>query len=309
MNIYEFVNSRDIREYWEKIGYMPNAIESAFIVRYSQNHGLKEKHAAYWSIIDNTDDCAIPAGLHEVPQDSLHRFLYKREQIELGLISRFYEKEPDTVYTYRFIFEGDDTWCDSHSFFGCFDEMQADAHDDCGCRPVMYEYIKIYLGAEGQKLYLYVNDEEDPIDVDECGILDEKEVEIFKDVFYGMRLSFPTPFAVGDIVTNYGGKYHRPSERGDIFALNSTDNGYCVIDGEIYHESIPNILDFEYADKDEIEGKNRLLISLGNYLAGRVDLALLLASQKVILGEEEAKAKHHLLYYTRNWSELTGVKI
>ena len=84
--------------------------------------------------------------------------------------------------------------------------------------------------------------------------------------------------------------------------------GYCVIDGEVYHESIPDILNFEYAGKDEIEGENRLLISLGNYLAGRIDLALLLASQRIILNEEEAKAQRHLLYYTKNWSELAGVK-
>ena len=307
MNIYEFVNSRDI--HWEKIGYMPNAIESAFIVRYSQNHTLKEKHVAYWNIIDNTEDCAVPAGLYDVPQKSLHQFLYKREQIEIGLISKFYKKEPDAVYTYRFLCDGENTWCDSHSFFGCVEEMQADAHDDCGFTPVMYEYTKMYLGAEGKKIILYVNGEGEHVDVDECGILDEKEEEIFRDVFDGMSLSFPIPFVVGDIVKSTFGKYHKPSRRDGIFALSAADMGYCVIEGEVYHESIPDILNFEYAGKDEIEGEKRLLISLGNYLAGRVDLALLLASQRIILNEEEAKAQRHLLYYTKNWSELTGVKI
>ena len=73
MNIYEFVNSRDIREHWQKIGFVPNAIESAWLVYQSNNHTIEEKHEAWRWIIANMPDCEI-TGI-ETPQKSLHEFL------------------------------------------------------------------------------------------------------------------------------------------------------------------------------------------------------------------------------------------
>ena len=101
MKINDFVNSHDIREHLEKIGYQPSALEAAWLVWQSKNHTLKEKHAAWLEIIDNTENCAIPAGLHDLSQESLHYFLYRYEQIEISLTSAFFKEDPNAVYSYR----------------------------------------------------------------------------------------------------------------------------------------------------------------------------------------------------------------
>ena len=64
MSIYDFINSPDIREHWEQIGYKPSPLEMAWLIWQDNHHTLSQKDSAYWTLIDNTDDCPIPAGLH-----------------------------------------------------------------------------------------------------------------------------------------------------------------------------------------------------------------------------------------------------
>ena len=37
MNIYSSINSRNVAEYWQKIGFVPNSLESAWLVYQSNN--------------------------------------------------------------------------------------------------------------------------------------------------------------------------------------------------------------------------------------------------------------------------------
>ena len=102
MNIYEFVNSRDVREWWQKIGFTPTALESAWIVRQSLNHTVSEKHAAWRYIIDNMPDCEIFA-----KPKSLHKLLEKFMEIENKIISEFFRLDDGAIYTYRAIWKED----------------------------------------------------------------------------------------------------------------------------------------------------------------------------------------------------------
>ena len=56
MNIYEFINSKDIRAHCEKIGHTFNSIEAAFLIYQSQNHTLEEKHNAWKALIETMTD-------------------------------------------------------------------------------------------------------------------------------------------------------------------------------------------------------------------------------------------------------------
>ena len=42
MDIFEFVNSNDIRKYWQEIGYKPSAIEAAWLIGQSKNHTVEK---------------------------------------------------------------------------------------------------------------------------------------------------------------------------------------------------------------------------------------------------------------------------
>ena len=64
MNIYEFINSKDIRAYCEKIGHTFNSMEAAFLIYQSQNHTLAEKHDAWKGLIETMPNMIIEGRLN-----------------------------------------------------------------------------------------------------------------------------------------------------------------------------------------------------------------------------------------------------
>lgn len=325
MNIYEFINSEDIREHWEKINYVPSALESAWLVWQSRNHTLEEKHAGWINIIDNYEDCPIPAGLHDIPQESLHKFLERYMKIELELASKFYTNEPSSVYSYRMCFDDDRDWYEESALFASFDEAYVHSKGDGDPPyPNFIEFTKIYVGNEGRRIFVRFNLDGEIVSVDEGYYLaDAKDVEIFQEVFWNMWFSFPIPFTKGDIVKTAQGKYTRPSTFADLFALTSICNesertlgdgsdmtayGYFIDrDGVAYHECIHDYMDLEYAQTPLIN-ENKVLLPISKYLKGEIDLGLLLGAYRNILCKNEAAGVYLSLNYTKEGKELAGME-
>ena len=327
MKFCEFINSRDIRQHWEKIKYIPTALESAWLVWQSKNHTLEEKHAAWKNIIESYKDCAIPAGIHDLPQPSLHHFLKRYMEIETHLVSLFYKEESNAVYSYRQYFDdnrcGD--WCEENAIFRTFDEAYAHAKGDGEPpHPNFVEFAKTYIGKDGKHIFVRFNLEREIVRVDECNYLcDEQDYEIFQEVFRNMWFSFPTPFKKGDIVKTVLGKYTRPTTFADLFVLTSvcteversmtdgsdmTAYGYFIDrDGVAYHECIHNYMDLEYV-KTPLADENKLLLPISKYLRGEIDLGLLLGAYRNILCKNEANEVYLSLNYTKEGKELAGME-
>lgn len=333
MKITQFVNSKDIRGYWEEIGYEPSALESAWLVWQGKNQTLKEKHTTYWNIIDSTKDQPIPAGFHDLPQPSLHEFLKRYTEIELQLISDFYKEEPNTVYFYREYF--DDDWYEEATLFHTFEEAQAfavtsiEVNDVDIPQPNFIEFVKTYIGEVDKKIFVRFNPEKEIVRVDENQYLtDEKDYEIFQEVFRNMWFSFPTPFKKGDVVKTVRGVYTRPSYLNGTFVLTSvcnssdregyfkengdgsdmTAHGYFVdFEGVAYHECIHNYMDLEYV-RDPLENEEKVLHPISKYLKGEIDLGLLLGAYRYIIVTHEANMVRMSLRYTKEGKELAGIE-
>lgn len=327
MKICEFVNSRDIREHWEKIGFVPNVLEAAWLVWQSNNHTLKEKHVAYWNIIDNSDDCPMPSGLHDLPQESLHDFLYRYDQLVLHLISQFYKDEPNAVYTYRMYLndDGDREWHSSGPLFGTFDEAFEHSQSEALPQsPNFIEFVKTYIGEENKQLFLRLTPDKEIVRIDERDFVDDAENVIFREVWENMWLAFPTPFDKGDILKQAGGKYkisYEPpfvmtsicTERADYFSKNGdgsdmTAHGYFLErDGHIYHECVHDYMNLERVPT-ELARRERMLVPISRYLKGEIDLALLLGAHKIMCYEQLIAETKGVLNYTAEGFELAGIE-
>ena len=66
MDILKFINSKDIREYLQKINYQFTPIEAAWLVWKSTNTTLKENHTAWGEIIKTMPDCRIEKHLNQL---------------------------------------------------------------------------------------------------------------------------------------------------------------------------------------------------------------------------------------------------
>lgn len=105
-------------------------------------------------------------------------------------------------------------------------------------------------------------------------------------------------FALTSICTEY-------RNNGD--GSDMTAHGYFVGSvGEVYHECVHNYMNLEYV-RDELRDEERLLIPIGKYLQGEIDLGLLLSAQRIMLCENEAKSIDRLLNCTKKGKQLAGI--
>lgn len=89
MDIYEFINSKDVREHCRKIGHEFNSIETAFLIYQSQNHTIQQKHDAWGEIIETFPDMPIAERLNCPHYDSLHDMLKQYMTLESRILSDF----------------------------------------------------------------------------------------------------------------------------------------------------------------------------------------------------------------------------
>ena len=76
MDILRFVESNAIKEYWKKIGYEPNSLESAYLIYRCGDATMKEKHDAWNELIKTMPDCSVEKRNEWMTaQKSLHDFL------------------------------------------------------------------------------------------------------------------------------------------------------------------------------------------------------------------------------------------
>ena len=318
--IIDFVNSKDIREYWQHIGYEPSALEAAWIVWQSKNHTVEEKHAVWKEIIETREDCSIPIVGYAIPQPPLHEFLNKYIEIENELISSFYKADDNAVYSYRMYFDDayDGEWYNVSSLFKSFDEAYAHLLDD-GEEPFpkFVEFVKTYIGGEGKRIFVRFNPQKEIVRVDEENYIEnEKDFDIYQFGFQEMSPKFPIPFKKGEILKRVSGLYTRPSYSFDTYVYDSTisEFGYTVIkgygidaDGNIHYESIHWYMDLERIALP-LGKKDNLLTPISKYLSGEIDLALLLGAHRYILSKYELGVMNlHYLNYTKEEKILAGI--
>lgn len=311
MNIYEFVNSRNIAEYWQKIGFMPNALESAYLVYYSKNHTIEEKHDAWRWIIDNMPDCEVSGKNIESPQKSLHEFLKKYMAITYALIANFFADEKGAVYTYRALWENEfdkyddgSEWYRVNSIFSNFEEAFADATEDNELAPLFLEFEKKHLGAHGRSISIRMTPDKKPVFITEefvfGTIASEEESALFYDIFFNLKFDFPHPFEKGDIICPAKVKYKCAEAWNATFVIDedyAEDGcpiGYMAEDEYVYRERIYSYMDFELLE-EEPHRDRRLLLPLSKYLKGEIDLSILLGACRMITLEMQKNETNSLL--------------
>ena len=319
MEVIEFVNSKDIRDYWKEIGYEPSALESCWLIWQGKNQTLNKKHLAWKNLIDSSTDCSIPAGVFDMPQKSLHNFLRRYIEIDEELVEAFYTKEDKAVFSYRMYFDddGDRDWYNEPALFCSFEEAYEHAKDGGEPpHPNFIEFVKTYIGGEGKQIFVRFNLEKEIVRVDESDYLtDSNDYEIFQEVFRNMSFAFPTPFQKGDIVSTVRGLYTRPSCCGGTYVFETVvtegnctfANGYGIdVNGEAYCQRDHDYMDLE-RKMSPLINEDKMLIPISKYLGGEIDLALMLGACRHIFCCNEAKMLSMYLNYTKEEKKLAGV--
>lgn len=211
MDILQFINSRDIRAYLRKTGYVFGAVEAAYVVYQSQTATLEEKLAAWQEIADSEKEPIVlkprkyKANDEPYPID-LQSFLKTYIQTVRQIVDAFCTAS-GAVYTFRY--KEKDTalhktnWISDCKSYADFASCQKAAKKTT--KLVKYTFHKIYKEESEEKhallrdmAFLYQNEKQQ-------FLLPPRSLKSFfsvlhTEVFQDMWLDIPTPFRCGDIV-------------------------------------------------------------------------------------------------------------
>jgi hypothetical protein len=340
MNIYDFVDSRDIAEYWQKIDYKCTPLECAYLIHKSLTATLESKWSAWQEIIDTMPDSIIPER-RWLKEQSLHH-LIKREMAFQKLIVDEFNDETNSVYTFCMYSDGEYSDCRRvyKTKASCFEGIKEYLEDETITKIRVRKQV---IDCPDKFVFVYFNRDLRPIEV--YGVdfnkVDNPPENKDDDIgFEGLWLSFPTPFKRGDIVVDkdFGNiavldcmatwtseemkangmtgddKYFAGEDR--VLALHKKDgdetdmcSGGYFYDSEygFDHDHIDNYLNIEYV-RDELKGTDRVLIALSNYIKGKIDIELLCYAVDLLTKEEEYLTTKRNEWFTAEGLRLAGIR-
>lgn len=233
MDLFRFIDSKDIREHLRQMGYSFTAPEAAFLVWQCRSTTLKEKIAAWREIIETMPDCSMVERMNMDAIPSVHKFLEQYIALMKRLLENFYCEE-HAVYSYGGSYrDGSDfdeeydrlypdvtscvagllndeviPWA-SEAEHAVEDYLQTIENRECKSLPPypvsLFEIASIRLKKRSLTspvdcITLILNDRLEPVAIDTFGQFLTKEEENLLLTFQGMWFAFPTPFKRGDIV-------------------------------------------------------------------------------------------------------------
>ena len=235
MDLFRFIDSKDIREHLRQMGYSFTAPEAAFLVWQCRSTTLKEKIAAWREIIETMPDCSMVERMNMDAIPSVHKFLEQYIALMERLLANFYCEE-HAVYSYSGSYrDGSDfeeeynrLYPDIVSCVAGFlndefvpfvpkvahmieDYLQILAKRTCKSLPPYpvslhtdhnfeigsIRFKKRSLTSPGESITLILNDRLEPVAIDTFGQFLTKEEENLLLTFQGMWFAFPTPFKRG----------------------------------------------------------------------------------------------------------------
>lgn len=325
MDIYSFINSKDIGEYCRKINYQFNPIEASYLIWRSKRRTLKERHAAWTELIKSTLDIPVPDSEYK----SLHEFLNDYMTMENDYLTEFYA-ESDAVYFSRIYTEqGKYETVPLVSLFNtvndCLNYVRKTKEyiEESGQNRITnFHIVKAVLNKRRDDMSLHYSAGFEPLRI--IAVL--SKTDLFH-TFCKLCPVVPTPFKEGDMVKIYNDKYHRGMFHSDEWTAYVFDTvGYWDVDedetvlnlsknynailysydewGQVSYIQIPdsrgynneietwgfkpNYLDLEYYN-GELKGRERILTGISSYLKGDISLAFLMNTYRVMNAETEFK--------------------
>ena len=303
MDIFRFINSRDVREYLKSRNYPFTSLEAAWLIYQCRCATIKEKHEAWQELIQTMPDCAVAERPHTARHESLHQFLKEYIRTEDEILDWFFRDEKDAIYNCEFWKYA--MWCPGGEYFDSFQKCLK-AYTDRRLGKMTFKITKQILNSD-QCTYVIFSADNEPLKFD-TSWYPEGGDEILYGVLGGLEFDFPTPFTKGDILCESEVYEMNPSLRADLFVITdlpacSKNESYrdgCRMkvwgfflkyDGTLQYEDMYNYMNLEYF-RGELSGKKRILKALSNHIKGEIDVGLFANAYHKILCEEYAKSQN-----------------
>ena len=333
IKIYEYINSKAIREHMAKFGDIFTPLDKSYLIYQTRQKSVQEKISAMTELLKNSEDFDLKNvrwRFHHTDM-TFHELLKEYIETEQYYLDKFFAKETDAVYTYTLswnghILEYNEPYTDYQS---CFDALTDEIADDRNAE--ITQIVKRYFKSSHTErtktiTAVFSNDLAFVHSAYAEGMRNKKQHEIY-DIFDEMWVDVPTPFKKGDIlygpnpyVMGYGHcepfvlldvcnseskeRTNKLKQNGDTSDM--TAHGYWQREnGHIYWECMHDYLSLEYYDGD-FKGEKRILKALSSFLKGEITEDMLMSIYRIVLGEKELGDLKRHMHFTEEVKRLAG---
>ena len=320
MDIYSYLNSKDVAAYCRNINYQFDTIGTAFVINACRHISLEEKLDQFQEIIDTMPDESLPQftrilfGEMEQGFEYFHTALAYYTKTMQNSLKAFTTPESDTVYSWEYSRIDWHNNIDRKKVYSTYaaakEALMQELYDDRDDDPDQYTgfVTKRWLNSED---FAYVTIRNGIItDLYDSRI--EEESEFFGSIW----VKIPVPFKKGDLL--YGTNPHQlscsntgkepmifvgvcyekfdksdPRNKREMAFSDASDMtawGYWLDGkGRIYDECMHSYYDLEYY-RGEIKGDVRLLKALSAHMKGEISAHKLMIAYDAVLREREMQA-------------------
>lgn len=316
MDVFRYVNSKDIRNYLRQIKYNFSSIEAAWLIFQCKELSYLQKKDAWKELITVMPDMETPKRMNSVPQKSLHFLLKRYMEIVERELEEFVnvDNSGTYIYSYSYLYKRDKMWSEEYetpysSYERCIKAYREEVeeldeiHFPEGTGVVKYRIRKQLLDNPDVVYEMEFAPDGELFQILRYFGRTEDEYDIL-DAFEGWWFDFPTPFEKGDIVwipcegvnsQLYG---FRPFVLKGLstwnpleFVRNSGDNsdmnGYGFFvggNGSVYQEVMQNYMDLEYYN-GPFHKNEKILPALSQFVKGEIEIDLLLCAFRKVIFE------------------------
>lgn len=142
MDIYRFLNSRDVRKYLQDIKYEFTPDQALYVILHNRTKSVKEKHHALTELAETYPDFMLEKRRSHITPQPLKQYAERYIAIQNKVIDEFYKKESDCYYSARFLAYED--FCKWEQPFSDF-ESAFNAHSDYSEETILIEIEKTYI--------------------------------------------------------------------------------------------------------------------------------------------------------------------
>lgn len=304
MDVYSYLNSKDVADYCRSIQYEFNSVEAAFFVHEANHITLQKRHGAYQEIVDSMPD--MPYCVNGREYASFHQILIEHMRLEKRLLAAFYAETDEAVYTYGYyvnLSSGGETFYEVDAAYKTLAELlsviKPESCDDTHGRYLIYDVTKVWLGSE-KRIHAEIASDGRPLRCASDNIFDGDDNRWCRRLFENMQVEIPTPFSKGDILTGsapallfaHGGCWREPFVLGELYREKENREsvllspkvffGYWVDeDGRLSGGNMKSWHNSEYY-RGELSDDQRILAVVSNHIKSNMDYAKLLNSYEAI---------------------------
>ncbi len=255
MDIYDFINSKDIEKHCRNNQYEFSPLERAFLIWQSRKYTIQEKHSAYLELIEEFPEFFFYLREWDYKKISLQHFLMEYMRIENRLTDILvnnksaavtYDKSLDDIdYKYPF---NEKLYLSKHICLSAIKNLEYKRNWN-KCK-VIYRPLLSDSKEKTFSFSLYVNEALEDVFITETGFLSAEETKIFH-TFDEMKIEVSLPFKDNDLLVEKYNYNAVPFEyKIDEFQFSDTGMGLShwlyPFEEEIY---VSNYLNLEYAPK------------------------------------------------------------